>query len=111
MINKYTPTVRDDDELFGRGQHLENHAEVKYYDLLYHSKEHLQSPFRFLYAPFKRQRRFTRIFHLGFKATVTVLLYSNSISPIQHYSYGQSFYSFIYLIFPKEFIIFKVSSH
>jgi hypothetical protein len=103
MINKYTPKVYGNDELFGRGQPLENHAEVKYYDILHHSEEHLKSPFRFLHAPFKRQRRFTRIFHLGFKATATLLLYSNSSNPIKFYFYGQSFYSFIYLIFPGPF--------
>ena len=103
MINKYSPVIHDSDEIFGKGQHLESHADVKFYDLLHHNEEHVKSPFRFLYAPFKRERRYTRVYHFGFKAVAIFLLYSTKDNPIRMYFYGQSFYSMIYLIFPGPY--------
>ena len=109
MVNKYVPTVNEKDEVFGKGQHLEKLSDVKYYDILHHSEIQLRQPFRFLYASFKRERIYTRVFHIGYKAVVVLVLYGSSSNPTRNLFLCHCAYCLVYLFFPGPYMLVKTN--
>jgi hypothetical protein len=78
MTQQYSPKVDANDPVFGERGHLKDHSDVKYYDELHHSTNHLNSPFYFLYRPFARKHKLGRTYYLLARAVIVWSLYESN---------------------------------
>ena len=109
MVNKYVPTIHEKDEVFGKGQHLEKLSDVKYYDILHHSKYSCGSLFDFCMLLSRGNAYTQEFFILGTKLSWYLFLYGSSSNPTRNLFICHCAYCLVYLFFPGPYILVKTN--